>query len=338
MKSNYKWIYLFLVLAVTALACNLTASGGGIQATAQALSEAVRLTATAAAAQTSGSGPGIETAQAAATEQTNSLEETRAAMEALNAEALEATRSAFAPVIAELPNYGVDPNEGFPAWIHPPVKVEVSGYMQYDYANQFIGTVVRDFVISADITWNTTTGLSGCGFALRSDGNEESLNQYLTIATRGASGHVIFGTMAAGEVVTGQDIYAYGIDPDFDWRNDTTNRLTVVGRGNRFILYSNGTLLGEVDPSAPPPQPYFPPPPQEPADKSDADAMAKFLQQQAEYQEIVRKIRADHQARVNAYEAAETEFERGFIALVALSESGRTACHFENAWLWLLEE
>lgn len=337
MNSNYKWIYILLMLAGAALACNLTPNSGGSQATAQALSEAISSTATAVAALPS-SGQGIEIAQAEATERSRLLEATQAAREVLDAEAQEATRAAFAPIIAELPSYGVDPNQGLPAWTHPPVTVEVTGYMQYDYANQFIGTVVRDFVISADITWNTTTGLSGCGFALRSDGNEEKLNQYLTIATRGASGHVVFGTMAAGEVVTGQDIYAYGTDPIFDWRNDTTNRLTVVGRGNQFSIYSNGTLLGEVDPSAPPPQPYFPPPPTEPTDKDDADAMAKYRQQQAEYQEVVRKIRTDHQARVIAYQAAETEFERGFVALVALSESGHTVCHFDNAWLWLLSE
>jgi hypothetical protein len=30
-------------------------------------------------------------------------------------------------------------------------------------------------------------------------------------------------------------------------------------------------------------------------------------------------------------------FERGFIAMVAMSESGRTICQFDNAWLWLLD-
>ena len=62
-----------------------------------------------------------------------------------------------------------------------------------------LGTIARDFVVSGDITWNTTTGLSGCGWVLRSDGNEDAFNQYLTIATRGGNGRVIFAPMLEGE-------------------------------------------------------------------------------------------------------------------------------------------
>jgi hypothetical protein len=88
----------------------------------------------------------------------------------------------------------------------------------------------------------------------------------LAILTRVASGHVLFGTMAKGQVVTGQDIYAYNIDPAFDWQNNATNRFTVVGRGNRFFLYTNGTFIGEIDPSAPPEMPPLPPEPEKPID------------------------------------------------------------------------
>jgi hypothetical protein len=30
-------------------------------------------------------------------------------------------------------------------------------------------------------------------------------------------------------------------------------------------------------------------------------------------------------------------FERGFVAMVVLSESGRSVCEFNNTWLWLIE-
>ncbi len=72
----------------------------------------------------------------------------------------------------------------------------------------------KTFVVSSDITWNTQYGTSGCGFVLRSDGNKNALNQYMVIATRGASGHVLFVTMSQGKIVGGRDIYAYGIDPE----------------------------------------------------------------------------------------------------------------------------
>lgn len=206
-----------------------------------------------------------------------------AASEASNAEAA-ATEAALAPIREDLVSYGLNPNEGRLGWIHPPELLNVEGYMGYTYANRFLATVARDFVISADITWNTQFGTTGCGFVLRTDGNEESLNQYLVIATRGAQGHVGFVTMVDGEVVLdeSQDIYANGLDPLFDWQNDTTNRLTVVGRGNTFTIYTNGTEIGQVTP--------------------------------------------------------ETVYEKGFVAFVALNESGYTRCQFDNAWLWLLNE
>jgi hypothetical protein len=143
--------------------------------------------------------------------------------------------------------------------------------------------------------------------------------------------------MAKGEVVTGQDIYAYNMDPAFDWQNNATNRFTVVGRGNHFWIYTNGTLIGEIDPSAPPKLPALPPEPQKPADTSNAEAMANYLAKKAEHTAVVEQIKADFRARKAAFKNADTVFERGFVAMVALSQSGKKAtCKFDNAWLWLI--
>jgi hypothetical protein len=209
--------------------------------------------------------------------------------------------------------------------------------MSYDYVNNFLATVAQDFVVSSDITWNTQYGTSGCGFVLRSDGNKNALSQYLTIATRGASGHVLFGTMSEGKLVSGRDIYAYGIDPNFNWENNATNRLTVVGRGSTFSIYSNDTLIGEIDPGAPVRLPGIPPVPQQPANVGDLDAMNLYRRQLAEQQAVATQITSDYQARQREAAGAEKYFERGFVAMVVLSESGRSECTFENTWLWLIE-
>lgn len=329
-----------LFLASAVLACNLagTQTNTGDQATAEAIASSVRATGTALAAASSGGAEQfVSTAQAEATQQSQSALATQTAAADSNTAAQAATATAAEPIKAELPKYDVDPTLGQVGWIHPSVTLDIEGYGQYDYANQFLGTIAADFVVSADITWNTDYGSSGCGFVLRSDGNQDALNQYLVIASRGASGHVVFATMADGEIVTGRDIYAYGIDPKFDWQNDATNRLTVVGRGNRFFIYTNDTLLGEIDPSAPPPQPVIPPPPPLPLDKKDTKAMEDYLQKKVEYDEVVNQIKADHAARLAAFKTADTQFDKGFIAMVALSESGHTKCQFDNAWLWLIE-
>lgn len=219
---------------------------------------------------------------ATATARAAEVEAASAAEATVQAEASAATATAVAPILADLQTYGIDPANGQLAWIHPPLTLDIEGYRQYDYANQFLATVAQDFVLSADITWNTRFGLTGCGFVVRSDGNEEALNQYFIIATRGAQGHVVFGTQINGELELEEvtDIYANGIDPLFEWQNDKTNRIAVVARGNDFTLYSNGTQLGTLTGTA--------------------------------------------------------GFEKGFVAFVALNESGTTTCTFNNAWLWLL--
>jgi len=338
MKRNFHLaILLLFVLGGVLSGCGSGGSDAAKQSTLEAISASVRQTSTAEAAVNQNPDASIETAQAVATFQAQSVAATQAAEDALSDEAKAATASAVAPILGELPKYGVDPSAGHMGWIHPPVTLDVEGFMQYDYVNYFISTLARDFVVSADITWNTQYGTSGCGFVLRSDGNQDALNQYLVIITRGTSGRILFGTMAEGEIVTGQDIYAYGHDPSFQWQNNTTNRLTVVGRADRFWIYTNGNLAGEVDPSAPPSSPILPPAPKKPADESNANAMANFLKQQAEYEGVVAQVNADFRARQRAFQNADKVFERGFIAMVALSESGHTNCKFDNGWLWLID-
>lgn len=338
MRNKARFVSCLFVLIVILSACGQGSSNGGAkEATLEAISAAVRATATVQAAGKLNPNAAIETTQAEATAYSQSLDATQAAQASISDEARAATATAFAPFIADLPKYGVDPEQGRPGWIHPPVTLEVDGYMQYDYVNQFIATVAQDFVVSSDITWNTQYGTSGCGFVLRSDGNKNALNQYMTIVTRGASGHVLFATMSEGDIVNGRDIYAYGRDPNFNWGNNVTNRLTVVGRGNLFSIYSNDTLIGEIDPSAPVSLPGIPPVPKKPANVGDVNAMNLFRKQVAEQQAVATQITADYQARQREAAKAEKIFERGFVAMVVLSESGRSVCTFENTWLWLIE-
>ena len=331
-----KRVAYLLVLTSVLIGC-----GGGAnaerQATLDAISAAVRATATFQAAGGQNPLAAVETAQAEATSSGQSAVATQAALDALSGDARTATAVAAQPIIAELPKFGVDPAAGHVGWIHPPVTLEVAGFMTYDYVNHFIATVAKDFVVSGDITWNTQYGTSGCGFVLRSDGNKNALNQYMAILTRGASGHLLFTFMVDGDVLTGRDIYAYGRDPNFKPDNNTTNRLTVVGRGTRFQIYTNDTLLGEIDASAPPALPGLPDPPQKPNDPTDLLAMSDYQIKLREYNEVVDQINAEHAARQRGIQNANTVFERGFIALVVLSESGESVCEFNNTWLWLMD-
>jgi len=325
MKKKFILAIYLLVLVCLVGACGSGDGSGNSarDATLEAISAAVRGTATVEAAAQENPNSSVETAQAEATARSLEVEATQAAQDALSDQARAATATAFAPFVADLPKYGVEPAQGRPGWIHPPVTLAIDGFLQYDFLNQFVATVAKDFVISSDITWSTQYGTSGCGFVLRSNGNRLALDQYMAIITRGASGHVVFSTMSDGDIVSGRDIYAYGKDPNFNWGNNVTNRLTVVGRGINFSVYSNDTLIGEVDPTAPVSLPGIPPAPNE-GSVAEQDAVAT-------------QITANYQARQREAANAEKVFERGLVALVVLSESGRSACTFENTWLWLIE-
>lgn len=337
MKQNFRLTISILILISILSACGSEGEDTAQQSTLEAISETVRQTATAQAALDLNPNAAIETAHALATAQEQSIAETQAAQGALSAEAQAATATAVAPILAELPKYGVDPSAGKMGWIHPPETLEVEGFMQFDYVNYFISTLAQDFVISADITWDAVGSTSSCGFVIRSDGNQDAMDTYLATISRVGSGYFLFLTVAKGEPVTGQVYYANGRDPAFDWQNGATNRLTIVGRGDHFWVYTNGTLIGEVDPSAPPIL-NLPPKPQEPADTSNVEAMAQYAVELANYDAEAAQITAEYNARKRALQNADTTFERGFMALVALSRDGKKAtCQFDNAWLWLID-
>ena len=259
-------LLLFLIaLAGPVLACGLP---GGVDADATATiaalntsiaqssaptptAEVINVVETEATATPPGPDP-VATAQAEATALSIGATETAVARATLDTDSAAATASASAPFLAELPTYGVDPAQGELAWIHPPVTISASGYMSYTYANQNITTVAQDFVLASDITWNTRFGTAGCGYVLRSDGDQEGdYDQYIALVIRGGSGELFFTIMQDGEVVRNEitDININRLDPSFQWQNDTTNRFAVVARGNTFSFYSNGSHVGDVTPS-----------------------------------------------------------------------------------------
>ncbi len=183
-----------------------------------------------------------------ATQTANALRQTAEAEQVAIAAADAEHAATLEPIRAEVATYGVDPSQGNLGFTHPHISIEENDFEEVEWRNQNLYTVAQDFVLAADVTWNSAFAESGCGFVVRSDGEEEGPSQYLIGLTRGAQGHVLFAEQVQGDVdlnlVT--DIYANGIDPQFEWQNDTTNRIAIVGRGQEFTIYSNGTRLGTI--------------------------------------------------------------------------------------------
>jgi hypothetical protein len=337
-RRRFLSIITITLALLLSLACSITLQGDQQEDVAlTAMSESIPKTLTAAAGEDEATGGDLATAQAEATEKSQIIQATQTADASTHDESQLATATVAAPVVAELPRYGIDPELGHLGFVHDPVTVNVEGYHQYGFANDFMQTIARDFVMAADITWDTQYGASGCGFMFRSNGDQNDPDQYLIIATRFGNGHVIFTAVVDGELANVQDFFPKTEDKSFDWQNGSTNRLVVVGKGTIFTLYTNGVKIGEVDASQPPPPMVIPPVPKAPVDQTNANLMQDYQNKLKEYREMVDQMKSNYQIALGNFETKDAVFLEGFVGFVALSESGRTVCQFDDAWLWHLE-
>jgi hypothetical protein len=304
--------------------------------TLTSLSAAVAATATAAKAQDASTNP-LATAQAKATQKSLEIQVTQTARSMGRSEGELAEATVAAPILAELPQYGLDPAQGRVGWVHDPLTLDITGYHQFAHGNDHMEVIAADFALAADITWETRYGSSGCGFMFRSDGDADKPNQYMLLATRFANGHVVFSALADGEIANLHDFYPRTEDRSFEWQNGTTNRLAVIARGPLIEIYSNGVKIGEVDTTQPPSRLPSPPKPEAPLDAGNTEAAAVYQTQLQEYQEILAQSESAYKTALKNYSNRQAEFSEGFLAMIAGTESGQTTCTFENTWLWLIE-
>lgn len=272
MKRVIAFSLFTLYLIWAGAAC--TAESEDRQATVDALGRLVVETATASAGDEITPQDRLATAEAGATEVAQTIVAESATVEAA-ATAAAATAAALpspttlpslppselltpspppdpqlAAIEAELSQYGIDPAEGELAWIHSPVTLELEGLQQYAATSDFPDTIAGDFVLSADLTWNTESSEAGCGFGLRATALEPGTSQYLLLAVPREGGRVLFQTRLDGVMVATElfDLAVNPADPLFNAQNGGTNKLAVVARGNTFAVFSNGALLGEISP------------------------------------------------------------------------------------------
>jgi len=300
------------------------------------MSTAIIQTATAAAVEDGGEGnTAVQTAQAEATQQAMSIAITQTAIANEQGAAAAAQSEAAGPIMAELPQYGVDRENGQFGWAHEPFTLEIDGYQQNDFRNDYIHISAADFVLVADITWETQYGTSGCGFMFRSDGDKNKPNQYMVIISRAGNGHAVFTAIVDGEPANFKDFYAREEDRSFGFHNGDTNRLAVVARGNIIEIYTNGALVGTVDTTQPPKQPTMPPKPTLPLNADD-NALAQFNQEMEEYEAMIAQIQNNFGAASMNFDEKDAVFDKGFLGMMVVNESGKTRCDYSDAYLWLI--
>ena len=341
--SRYRRFRILLITLSTVLLLSLGCGFSSLQIdrpdpTLTALYNAVRSTVTAAASLEDGTSEDLAAAQAnaTATKQSAELKQTESASGRSDSELAAATVAA--PIIAELEVFGLDPKSGHVGWVHEPLTLEVEGYQQFEFGNDHQEVTAADFVLAADITWDTQYGTNGCGFMFRSDGNQNNPNQYMVLGSRFASGHVIFTALLDGEINNLHDFYPKTEDRSFDWQNGSTNRLAIIARGNLIEIYTNNIKIGEVD-TTEPPTPIRPPAaPLKPSNSNDKNALDAYLKEVQEYEDTLKQLQDNYKIALSNHESNPAIFNDGFLGMVVMSESGRTSCTYTDAWLWLMDK
>jgi hypothetical protein len=336
--ANKRLLSLAAFLLLFSMACGFGSQKlSAMSQTLTPLSAAVAGTVTAQAANLGGAADKLATAYADATATSASVYATETSIGVVNNESVQATATVSAPVIAELPRYGINPSQGHVAWVHKPVTIDLYGYQQSGYANDYQQITARDFVMAADITWFTYNSLSACGFMFRSDGNANKPTQYTVIITRYATGYLAFTATVNGEMSNMRTFYPYDQDKSFTWLNNATNRLAIVARGALIDVYTNGVLIGTIDTTQPPPDSLQSPPTLEIPQNATPEQIQDYQDQIDQNSQNIDLIRIQMGDARKNFAKNKPILSEGLLGFVDLSQSGQSKCTFSDAWLFIIE-
>jgi hypothetical protein len=335
--AKKRLLSLAVLLLLFSLACGLgTQKLNAMSQTLTPLSADVAGTVTAQAANVGGADDKLATAYARATATNAAFYATQTQLSAL-VTPNPGTATASAPAIAELSFYKIDPSEGHVAWVHKPVTIDLNGYQQSGYANDYQGITARDFVMAADITWYTYNSMSACGFMFRSNGDSKKPSQYMVIITRMATGYLAFTATVNGEMSNMRTIYLHALDPSLNWQNNATNRLAIVVRGKMIYAYTNGVLVGEIDTTQPPPDNQQSPPAFEMPQNANPDQAKDYQNQIDQNSQNLDLMQTQMASAKKNFAKNKPIFSEGLLGFIGVSQSGQTKCTFSNGWLFIID-
>lgn len=100
------------------------------------------------------------------------------------ARATAAMEDKIAKIAPELEKLGIAPDSGSLVWqADDPISMTVTTYMEKTHY-QITDDPVSDFVLFTDVTWNSSSGLAGCGLIFRADDDFDVGGQYAFLIMR----------------------------------------------------------------------------------------------------------------------------------------------------------
>lgn len=150
---------------------------------------------------------------------------------------------------AVLEELSLDPEAGRLAWVsEEPLVLNIADYATHSWAPLAEEEDFSDFVLQADVTWESTGGLALCGFWLRAESYEETSAHYKFITIR-LSGLPLWN-LVYWKFDQPQAYLAPGGDANssiyINQDQGATNTYTFVAQGNLLKAYVNGHRLGQM--------------------------------------------------------------------------------------------
>ena len=164
-------------------------------------------------------------------------------------EATQAMAAVISGIEAELQTIGYSTEQGNLAWASEgPEELNITSFNTYDIFPLASGEFLFDFVLKADVTWESTGGLAICGFWFRAESDDISA-EYYKFQTLRLSGLPLwdveywkFNEHRATISPGGKAISSSHIDQE----QGSTNVYILAAEGNLLTVYANGNRLGQV--------------------------------------------------------------------------------------------
>jgi len=156
-----------------------------------------------------------------------------------------ATAQALAALVSEdLTAYGLSVTQGHLGWVEKSMRVTADEYGETLYNSPDEKYSAADFVLQTELTWNTSSGLAGCGLILRAEANFEKGKQYRLLFVR-LQNLPLWDMSIYDDGLLVQDI-RFQTSSALNDQQGSTNKIAVVAEGSKFTLYANSEKIGSI--------------------------------------------------------------------------------------------
>jgi hypothetical protein len=164
-------------------------------------------------------------------------------------QATEAIADVVKQIDEELLTIGYSTDRGSLGWVNEgPEEITIRNFNSHEWITLSSGQSFSDFVLKADVTWESTSGLATCGFWFRADGDDEDAEHYKFQAIR-LSGLPVWDVEYwqfnewQGTITPGGRVVSTA---HLNQEQGSTNTFLLAAEGSLFTAYANGQKLGQV--------------------------------------------------------------------------------------------